>query len=89
MWKIYLSVLNLLPDDYILDEKCDRVSKDSVVNENGKLQIIVCKSTGLRIMNGRAGDPRVSCEFTCIKHAGSTMVDMKCYSIFVSCVCVN
>jgi len=37
MWKIYLSVLNLLPDDYILDEKCDRVSKDSVVNENGKL----------------------------------------------------
>ena len=40
-------------------------------------------------MNGRAGDPRVSCEFTCIKHAGSTMVDMKCYSIFVSCVCVN
>ena len=26
-------------------------------------------------MNGRAEDPRVACDFTCIKHAGSSMVD--------------
>ena len=38
-------------------------------------------------MNGRAGDPRVSCDFTCIKHASSSMVDyVLCKHAMLQCI---
>ena len=51
-----------------------RVSVDSVINDNGKLLINLCKSNGLYIANGRVGK-YPECGFTCNTSRGSSMVD--------------
>ena len=38
-------------------------------------------------MNGRTGDPRVSCELKCIKNAGSSIVDyVLCKHDMLQCI---
>ena len=68
-------ILDLLPDDYILDQPLPRYSEDSVCNEYGNCLLDLCKSTGLRIVNGRLGDDKYNGKYTCIKGNGKSVVD--------------
>ena len=52
----------------------DRVSVDSVINDNDKLLINLCKSNGLYIANGRVSN-YPECGFTCNTSRGSSIVD--------------
>ena len=52
--------MNALPDEYTPDRFMDRYSQDiGHVNNNGLLLLDLCKQTGFRILNGRAGDGRI------------------------------
>ena len=52
-----------------------RVSKDSVVNENGSSLLDFCKQTGYMLLNDRTGTDKGIGEYTCVKRAGSSVVD--------------
>jgi hypothetical protein len=65
-----------LPDDYIVDVPvCSRASRDTVINSNGTRLLELCKSTGLRIVNGRKGTDANIGHFTCITARGKSLVD--------------
>ena len=58
---------DLLPDNYITDQALLRYSEDSVCKEYDICLLDMCKSTGLRIVNGRMGEDKFIGWFTCIK----------------------
>jgi len=66
------SLINL--DNYIQDEPIDRRNLDNRVTDvHGKKLLELCKSTGLRILNGRImGD--LTGKFTCYNYVGSPSV---------------
>ena len=67
---------NVLPDEYTPDRFMDRYSQDiGHVNNNGLLLLDLCKQTGVRILNGRAGDDRGIGKFTFVGSRGSSVVD--------------
>ena len=71
----YMYQLNMMPEDEILENVINRNSKDRSVNENGKHLLNFCKSTGLRIANGRVGQDSQVGQFTCVTKKGSSVVD--------------
>lgn len=68
-------VESLLPDDYIPDITLDRNSQDNTVNENGCMLLDFCRFTGISIANGRVCEDKQYGKYTCIKAAGSSLVD--------------
>ena len=52
-----------------------RFPKDSVINENGSSSLDFCKQTGYLLLSGRTGTDRGIGEYTCVKRAGSSVVD--------------
>ena len=66
-----------VPDDYTVDSVITRSSKDNIapVNDNGWGLFNFCKSTGLRIMNGRHGNDNGKGEFTFVSSTGRSLVD--------------
>ena len=67
--------MNVLPDEYTPDRFMDRYSQDRGVNNSGLLLLDLCKQTGVRILNGRAGDDRGIGKFTFVGSRGSSVVD--------------
>ena len=66
---------DLLPDDYEVDQPLPRFSEDRVCNEYGLGLLDLCKSSGLRILNGRVGKDKHVGRFTCVKGNGRSVVD--------------
>ena len=71
----FLHKLDMLPDDYVEDVFLNRVSEDTTVNEYGNYLLDFCKTSGLRIMNGRIGSDGGVGKFTCVTQNGSSVVD--------------
>ena len=68
-------IADLLPDDYVPDQALPRFSEDSICNEYGTCLLDLCKSSGLRIVNGRVGDDKYNGRVTCVKGNGKSVVD--------------
>jgi len=62
-------------EDFIeLEEELGRQNMDQTVSEQGKRLLEICKSSNMRIVNGRkVGDSQGA--FTCYKHNGQSAVD--------------
>lgn len=58
--------------DYIPDTPLVRASPDSSVNSHSLKLLDLCKSTGLRILNGRLSD---TSNFSFISHTGASVID--------------
>ena len=72
----YNGIEDVLPEGYIADDNLpSRVSEDPVVNQYGRLLIDLCRQSGLRIMNGRAGEDRAFGKCTFVGANGKSMVD--------------
>ncbi|XP_053395382.1 uncharacterized protein LOC123523921 isoform X1 [Mercenaria mercenaria] len=71
----HLSLHNLLPEDCVQDKFLPRKNMDKKVNEQGKFLLEFCKSTGLRILNGRMGLDKNIGKYTCINSQGSSTID--------------
>ena len=69
------NTFNSLPDEYIPDTYIPRFSSDSTVNNNGVKLIDFCKSTGLRIVNGRKGNDEGKGMYTLFTYNGRSVVD--------------
>ena len=68
--------MNVLPDEYTLDNYMPRFSQDrGHVNNNGLLLLDFCKQTGLRIMNGRLGKDTGVGQYTFEGSRDSSVVD--------------
>ncbi len=68
--------IGVLPDDYAADIPLPRFSKDKVrPNDNGSSLLAFCKESGLRIMNGRAGNDTGVGEYTYVGSRGSSVID--------------
>jgi exonuclease III len=64
-----------LPDMYDIDKHLhSRVNQDVIVNVHGRQLVQLCKSTGLRICNGRVMGDLLG-RYTCYQHKGSSVVD--------------
>ena len=50
-------------------------SEDKIINQQGKALIELCKSTDLKITNGRYSDDRDIGSYTCYKYNGKSTVD--------------
>ena len=68
-------IVDLLPDNYITDQALPRYSEDRVCNDFGNCLLDLCKSTGLRIVNGRVGEDKFIGKVTCVKGNGKSLVD--------------
>ena len=68
-------VSNILPDGYAFDVELPRISQDKCVNKHGKNLLDFCKSTGLRILNGRCGVDSNIGKFTFVSTQGWSVVD--------------
>ena len=78
--------LDILPDDYLQDIHLQRKSQDKCVNEAGLSMLEFCKQTGVRIVNGRLCEDERAGKFTCVKPAGSSVVDLVlCRTPFFDC----
>ena len=69
---------DLLPIDYIVDNEEDEIRRESedalvIPDKFGKCLLDICKSTNMRILNGRFG--AASSKFTCNNWNGSSVVD--------------
>jgi len=70
---VYDSINTVLDDfDYIPDQPSVRASIDTIHNNHGIKLLDLCKSTTLRIVNGRIGD---SCKQTFFSSNGSSVID--------------
>ena len=63
-----------LPVNYSSDRMMKRNNLDKVVTTNGRSLINICKTSGLRILNGRVPGDFLGA-FTCITPRGSSLVD--------------
>ena len=70
-----LHILDILPDDYVVDTPIPRLSEDKACNEYGQDLLQFCKNTGMRIINGRLGDDAGVGRFTCVKGNGRSVID--------------
>jgi len=61
--------------DYVPDTPLLRASSDSVCNRFGIKLLDVCKSTCVRIFNGRLGDDHGVCAYTYISHQDASVID--------------
>ena len=67
---------DILPDEYTIDNKLPRSSKDhGHTNNNGMLLLDMCKQTGLRILNGRVGSDANIGQYTFVNSRGSSLID--------------
>ena len=62
-------------DDYSPDVPLPRRSLDSTCNSHGLCLLDLCKSTSLRIANGRLGSDHLIGTYTYTCHAGSSVID--------------
>ena len=67
--------MDLLPDDYEVDENLQRFSQDSSININGRKLLDFCKLNGLRICNGRLGMDKGIGKYTYVGYSGRSVVD--------------
>jgi exonuclease III len=66
---------NYLDVDYVSDGfSVTRNSKDQVVNKFGKSLLSLCRSLGVHVLNGRAGDDKEG-NFTFVSHIGKSVND--------------
>ena len=70
-----LQILDILPDDYVVDMPIPRLSEDQTCNECGQDLLQFCKNTGMRIINDRLGDDADVGRLTCVKGNGRSVVD--------------
>ena len=77
--------------DYIPDSYCCRASLDTKSNSFGSKLLDLCKSTCMRIANGRVGNDQG--HFTFVSQNGASVVDyllsMECSFKHISCFMVN
>ena len=66
---------DLLPDEYEVDQPLPRFSEDRVCDQYGLCLLDLCKSSGLRILNGRVGKDKHVGRFTCVKGNGRSAID--------------
>ena len=52
-----------------------RVSRDSILDNNGRRLLNLCKSSGFLIGNGRLGADQYIGDFTCVTNQGRRVVD--------------
>ena len=73
-----ITYLPLSRDVYDPDESTINVryNEDTVVNEHGRKVLEMCKMCGLRIANGRVGNPIQSGAKTFIGQPGSSTIDL-------------
>ena len=66
-----------LPEEYVVDDPDIplRISQDAITNEFGHLLLDICKSTGIRIVNGRYFHDEGLGLFTCHTSNGHGVVD--------------
>ena len=66
-----------LPEEYVVDDPDIplRISQDAITNEFGHLLLDICKSTGIRIVNGRYFHDEGLGLFTCHTSNGHSVVD--------------
>ena len=62
-------------NDYINIDIPPRVSRDSILDNNGRRLLNLCKSSGLLIGNGRLGADQYIGDFTCVTNQGRSVVD--------------
>ena len=68
--------MKILPEEYCADSELPRFSQDvGRVNSNGHYLLDLCKQTGLRILNGRAGVDKCIGKNTFVGHQGSSLID--------------
>ena len=67
--------IEVLPEDYVLDEYISRPSQDKIINTNGRKLLDFCKLNGLRICNGRIGEDKEIGKYTYVGSTGSSVVD--------------
>ena len=84
----YLFILSLLlllllplPPYYLVDIELPRSSRDTNVNEYGKMLHDLCQAARLRLVNGRTGCDKGTGNFTCHTPRGSSTVDYVITSI--------
>jgi len=78
-----------VPDNYDTDDVLPiRKSKDKTVNNFGRKLLDFCKTTGMRVLNGRTkGDEEGN--FTFISHTGKSVVDHALSSVQFLCTIVS
>ena len=84
--------MNVLPDDYVSDEKLERISQDLITNANGYLLLDFLKQSGLRIANGRVCEDKNTGAVTYVGSRESSLVDyyivnFELFPEFVSFLC--
>ena len=67
--------MNVLPDDYVSDEKLERKSPDLITNAKGYLLLDFLQQSGLRIANGRVCEGKKTGAVTYVGIRGSSLVD--------------
>ena len=85
--------IDILAETFSADIPLKRNTQDCGVNEHGTELLNFCKATGFRIMNGRVCEDGNVGKYTCIKSAGSSVVDyvlckpdlMECFAKFNVC----
>ena len=65
-------LVHMYNTEYFLQPRCN---KDKTINQQGKALIELCKSTDLKIINGRYGDDSDIGSYTCCKYNGKSTVD--------------
>ena len=63
-------------EDYVPDVASSRASMDSVYNHFGHALLNICRSTNLRIVNGRLFPDRNNGTFTYASNQGASLIDM-------------
>ena len=58
-------IVNMYNTEYSLPPRCN---EDKIINQQGKALIELCKSTDLKIINGRYGNDRNIGSYTCYKY---------------------
>ena len=66
-----LSVLSYIPDEEITKR---RTEDKNTINSNGRALISLCKSTQLRILNGRSSDDKTG-KMTFCNSRGTSLID--------------
>ena len=67
--------INILPNDYKIDEIVPRFSHDNTVNINGRKLFNFCQLNGLRIANGRLGSDKGVGKYTYVVNNGRSVID--------------
>lgn len=67
--------IDTLPDDYVRDNELPRITQDKGFNSNGRSLLEFCRSTGLRVVNGRVADDACVGKCTYVGARGSSLID--------------